>query len=95
MNKTYVNELLIGMQRRGVHGEADKLDGIDIEKEYELILQKTCKLSRMKRDMIVDRHDRMIQLYLAYARKRDAEKKKLADERKAEEAEMKVSTDAT
>lgn len=95
MNKTYVNELLIGMQRKNRFGESDKLDGIDVEKEYELIIQKTCMLSRMKRDLIEYRHNRMIQLYPAYARKREAEKKKLADERKAEEAEMKVSTDAT
>ena len=36
-----------------------KLDGIDIEKEYDLIQQKKSRLSRQMRDLVVFRYNKI------------------------------------
>lgn len=87
MKKQYMRELIIGMQdHRG--GRSDKLDGMDVLEEYNIIMNKNSRESSAIRKLVVDRVELAKKLYPEYAEKRDAEEK-------AAKEKAKVETDAS
>jgi len=52
--------LIAGMAGHGKKFHKDKLEGIDVEKEYELIKQKKSKLSANMRRIVTYRYEKKI-----------------------------------
>lgn len=56
-NREKIMEKIAKMQEAGLLGKAtDPLEGVDINSEYELVVNKQSKLSANKRKMVCARH---------------------------------------